>query len=160
MSVQVNAQLICTVNEQGSVVDAPSGFNTVIHRTFNSALALNANSSPPASQVAAFTQALVGGVSTIDLTNLIGTFGTVNGTGLRVQVIKIKNSSTSNTMTFKFGGSNPYNLLGASWQIILPAGGEAEFFLNNGAPVVGSGAKNIDMSGTGTDSAQIIIVLG
>ena len=69
-------------------------------------------------------------------------------------------ATNANPITIKFGAANPYNLLGASWQIVLAPGQEAQSYLKDGAPAIGSGAKNIDLSGTGAQALQCQVVLG
>ena len=58
------------------------------------------------------------------------------------------------------GTSSGYELLGNGFTFAVKPGQEALFFLNEGAPDVASAAKNIDLSGTGTESLDVIVVLG
>jgi hypothetical protein len=43
---------------------------------------------------------------------------------------------------------------------LLPGQSSGPFYLADGAPVIGSGAKNIDISGTGVQALDVILILG
>ena len=149
--------------DQALVPDAADANRKITHNAYNTnGLSLSGSTTPPVSLCASFVKALSSGTGTIDLTALVGTNGVaVDGTGLKVRAFKFINPATNaNPITIKFGAANPYNLLGASWQIVLAPGQEAQSYLKDGAPVVGSGAKNIDLSGTGTQALQCQVVLG
>jgi len=114
-------------------------------------------------KVAAFSQALTGGAATIDLTALDGTVGTVDGTGLKLQVFKLKAPTTNTaTLTATKGASNGYGLdsAGATWTVPLAPGQEFLFYGDDDPPDISSTKKNIDLSGTGTESVQVMIVVG
>lgn len=163
MSVQVTYQSILTVLETLDSALVPDVSSPVLrHDQFNGSQSLNGSSTVPATVCAAFNKALSGGAGTIDLTAAPGTNGaSVDMTGLKVQAILAKAKATNaNPITLKYGASNPYNLFGASWQVILQPGQELLAFLNDAAPDVASGAKIIDLSGTGSQSVDIIIVAG
>ena len=83
----------------------------VTHDQFNTTSELNAASTPPVTKVAALQAALTAGAATVDLTSLTGTNGaTVDGTGLRVQAMKLRNPSTNaNAITVVEGASNGYD---------------------------------------------------
>lgn len=162
MSVSLTYAAVVTAREtlETSVAAATAGNRVVIHNQYNSSATLDANTTPPVTKVAAFSQALTAGAATIDLTALTGTNGaSVDGTGLKVQVFKIKNKGANN-LTVKFGASNPYNLLGASWTLILAQNQEITVYGNDATPDIASGAKNIDLSGTTTQTSEVVIVMG
>ncbi len=136
--------------------------NSIVHEAYSTNLQINAASSVPATKVAAFRKSLTAGAATIDLTSLVGTnSAVVDGTGLKVQAIKVK-APTTNTaaITVAEGASSGYELLGNGFTFAVKPGQEALFFLNEGAPDVALDAKNIDLSGTGTESLDVIVVLG
>ena len=165
MAVALTYASTMTVVETFSAAQAPAaaaGSNTITHALFNGSQSLNAGTTVPVSAVAAFNKPLVAGAATIDLTVLPQTGGgTFSGNGLYVRAIKfIADAANANPITIKFGAANPYNLFGASWQIILSAGMEFLAFLVSGAPQIAAGAKNIDLSGTGVQDVNVIIVLG
>lgn len=160
-TVQVNVGSTLGVAETFSA--GLPGQNTAAFAPLNETLSLNAGTTPPASQHATFNAALTAGAGTIDLTNLPGiTAGeVVNGTGLKVQVAKFLNPLTNaNPITLKFGALNPYNLLGASWQVSLAPGQSLLVNGNAATPAIAAGAKNIDISGTGAQALSVHLVLG
>jgi hypothetical protein len=158
-NVVYTSELTVTESVSGSAPDLASGRDSVVHSGFDSSDNATPTTSPPVSLNANFTQALSSGAGTVDLTNLPGTTGAVNGTGLKVRFIKIQNTST-NPMTFVQGASNGYGLLGSSWSITLAGGQEILLSLQAGCPTIGSGAKKIDITGTGSNSFNIVVVLG
>lgn len=164
MSVSLTLAATLTAVETLGVntASASDANRKVTHDQFNQSQALTGASNVPVSKCAYFEQALTAGAASIDLTALTGTNGgAVNGTGLKVQAILIKNKSTnSNVMTFAVGASNGYNLAGAGWSEALLPGQWTLKFLNEAAPDVAAGAKTLDIAGTGAEVAQIGIVLG
>lgn len=155
-----------TATETLDSADAPASSTAnriVTHNGYNTALTLSASTTPPVTKVAAFSQALTGGAATIDLTALDGTIGTVDGTGLKLQVLKLKAPTTNTaTLTATKGASNGYGLdsAGATWTIPLAPGAECTLYLDDDPPDISSTVKNIDLSGTGTESIYVEAVLG
>jgi hypothetical protein len=161
MAVSASYSLRCDVNETLATNVPAAETPVIIHGQFSSTGTLNATSTPPATKMAAQTISLTAGAVTIDLTALTGTNGaTVDGTGLKVQILKLKNRSSNAVMTFGEGASNGYEALGNAWTLKLLAGQEIEMFLNDAAPDIASGAKTIDVAGTGTESFDFIVVMG
>lgn len=164
-SISVAYAAAATVTETvGSTpATASSGSDaTLVHNQFNKTATLNASSTPPATKHAAFEKALVAGAGTIDLTALPGTNnGSVDGTGLKVQVAYIKaKAANGNPILIEVGASNGYELAGADFSVSLQPGQEFLFFGNDATPDVASGDKILDLTGTGTDGLQVEIVLG
>ena len=162
MAVKLNYQAVATVMEtlESNVAGAAAGNRVVTLNQYNSSAQLDANTTPPVTKTAVFLATLSGGALTLDLTALTGTNGiAVDGTGLKVQLFKIKNKGANN-LTVKFGASNPYNLLGASWTMILAQNQEISFYGNDASPDISSSAKNIDLSGTTTQTSEVVIVMG
>ncbi len=164
MSVTLNYTTNLTVKETitAGVPDALAASAVVTHDQFNKSVSLNGATTPPVSVTASFVKALVSGAGTIDLTALPGTNGaTISGTGLKVQALKVQALGTNaNPITLTFGASNPYALHGATFVMALSPGQEYQFFGNAATPTIGSGAKNIDLSGTGTQSLNVQVVMG
>ena len=164
MSVELTYAATATVVEtlEDNVPAATATNRKVRHDQFNGAATLSASTTPPVTKVAAFEQALVGGLATVDLTNLAGTNGaTVDGTGLKVQVLKIKNKATNaNPITVKTGLTDGYQLAGANFETQLSPGQEFLFYGNDATPDIGTTAKTLDLSGTGSQAVEAIIVMG
>ena len=134
----------------------------VKHTGFNKAVTLDGVSTPPATKVAAFEQALVAGAATIDLTALTGTNGvSVDGTGLKVQAIKLVNKDTNSAaMTLSIGAANGYDGWGANFEVEVAPGAEVVLFANDAGSDIGAANKTLDIAGSGTETAQIIVILG
>lgn len=167
MSVALTYRSQVTVAEtltdaDGVSLSASETNRVVTHDQFNTTASLTSATTPPVTTVAAFRQALTDGAATIDLTALPGTNGaSVSGTGLKVQAIKFKALSTNaNVITITEGASNGYALAGASWSVALLAGQEFTLYGNDATPDVAAGDKTIDLAGTGTQSVDVIVVLG
>lgn len=162
MSVQLNyaSQISWTETLSANVADVPTP--SLTHTGHNTVQALNGSSSPVVAQGAQFTKAMSGGTATVDLTALTGSNGaTVNGNGQKVVAVKISAPiGNGAAVTLQPGGSNPYNLFGASFLKVFQPGEETLCYLLATAPVIGSGAKNLSMTGTGTDALQFTILMG
>jgi hypothetical protein len=77
--------------------------------------------------------------------------------------VKFKNKSTNaNAITIAKGASNGYTGFGSAFSVTLQPGDEWTFKGNDNAGVtdVGSGAKTLDVSGTGAQVLQFHIVAG
>jgi NAD/NADP transhydrogenase alpha subunit len=162
MSVSVNYAANVTVQEtlETNPDSSSASQRVVTHSLFNSSHALNGSSTPPATKVAAFKLALVAGAGAIDLTALVGTNGAVvDGTGLKVQAIKVKNVG-ANALTITKGATNGYALAGASMNISLLQNQEVTLYGNDATPDVASGVRILDLAGTLVQESQWIIVLG
>lgn len=163
----VDYNLALTIRET-LVVNVPAATRPILqHNGYNASATLKSDTTPPVTKAAVFSKALVAGVGTIDLTALVGTNNlAVDGTGLKVQAIKIKNPSTNTkVLLIKPATSNGYNLFGAAFQIILNPGEHFQWVGNDSAnvPDIASGAKNLaisDNGGGGTESHQFVIVMG
>lgn len=136
--------------------------NSVLLDGFSSDIFLNASSTPAATKVAAFSKALASGAATVDLTALVGTAGlAVTGLGLKVRAIKLQSASTNvGTFVVVPGASNGYNLFGAASSVSIKPGQEITAYFADGAVAVSSTAKTIDITGTGTESINCLVLLG
>lgn len=165
--------IVATFNSNLQVLETLTSTSTptasapiVTHDGMNEAITLNAGSSPVVTTLAASVYLLSGTTGSLDLTAIASTNGaTVTGSGLKVHLCKlraIKLAGVANTgaLTVKFGASNPYNLLGASWVIVLQPGQTLNVNLNGAAGAIGSGAKSIDLSGTSGDGLEYEFVMG
>ena len=161
MSVNVTYQSRCTVLETLETnIDSLGLDKEITHNAFNTDVSLTVGTTPPATKVAAFVKALDAGAGTIDLTALTGTNGAaVNGTGLKVQVFKIKNLG-ENTLTIEPGVATDYLLLGAAFKIILAQNQEFLFYGNDAAPDIGADDKVIKLTGTLVETCEVTIVMG
>ena len=164
MSISVDLQAVLTVVEtlSGSRPFAVDAKARVTHDQLNIEKTLGAGTTPPATKVAAFQKALSAGAATIDLAALVGTNGAaLDGTGLRVQAILLKNPATNaNAITVAIGASNGYDGLGADFSITLQPDAHALIFANNSGGYIGPTKKTLDLSGTLAQVLDVIIVMG
>jgi hypothetical protein len=160
----VSAKLVIQTKVTETLTDtslvASGGDASVLHNAFDVAETYAAGTTVPATKVSAQVVALSAGAKTLDLTALTGTNGAaLTAAGLKLQIWRLKNLGAAD-MTFTFGASDPYLALGAGFLFILKSGQHACFFLNDLAPDVGSGSTDIDVSGTGTQTFQNLMVFG
>lgn len=162
MSVQVSVAMKCTAVETiATNADSVTGDGAkVTHNVFDFSTSLNDATTVPVTKVSAQVITLSSGAAVLDLTALTGiNGGTVNATGLKLQVWKLKNLG-ANTMTFSNGASNSYGALGTTYSFVLASGQRAMFFFNEAAPDVASNAKNIAVAGTGSQTFQNEMIFG
>lgn len=153
----MNLTVTETIGTNTGSLSSASQAASLIHDAYNESGTLTSASSVPVTKHAQFLLTLSAGAATINLASLTSTNGAlVDGTGLKMQFIRIKNLG-SNNMTFAEGASNGY-AIGSS--IVVPAGGVAQFFFNEGLPDIASGDRTIDVSGTLVETAEISIVMG
>jgi hypothetical protein len=160
MAVDATLNSILTTQETlASGVDGASS-PTIVYDSFNDSRRLNATSTTPATKVVSRVIALSGGAYTIDLTTITGANGLAqDGTGLKVQVVRIKNLGAAG-MTFTVGASNGYNLLGASMNFTLLANQRATFDLYDASPDIASGDRTIDVAGTAAQTFELDLLMG
>lgn len=155
----VNYKSQITTSEELSIPAASNPLITLDN--VNTQQTLGPSTTPPAAEISAGKLALVAGALTIDLTALAGSQGNIDGTGKRVQILKVVNPAGNNPITLKAGAANGYNLGNdANWRITLPGGDEVTLKFNGTNPVIAAGAKDIDVTGTLTESFDITIILG
>lgn len=162
MTVAVTYASTVTVVETLGDTYLGSGAKSVTHNGLNSAETLNAGSTVPATKVASFEKAMSGGAGTIDFRALIGTnAGAVDGNGLKIQLIKLRNKSTNaNAITIVPGASNGLNLFGAAFSVTLSPGQEITAYLKDQGTDIDATHKTIDISGTLAQVLEVIVVMG
>ncbi len=162
MSVSCSPVMSLTATEVLET-NVPAAQNpTVVHNGFNLAgITLNASTTPAITKPSFRTYQLTAGTVTIDLTALLGTNNlSQDCTGLKVQALIIHNPAGNATMNVAPGASNGYALFGTSNDIEITAGGYVQAYLPEGLPDVASGAKNITITGTGTQEIHVGLLLG
>lgn len=163
MSVSVTYAATCTVRETlatntGSASDSS---RVITHDAYNETATLSATSTPPATTCAHFLLTLSAGAATIDLRALTGTNGaSVDLNGLKVQVVRVKNLG-ANSMVFKSGGTNGHTgvFTATNGQIVQPSG-HVMVFANDAGDDVDATHKTWDVTGTGSQTAEVTIVAG
>jgi len=142
---------------------ASAAARTLLQSNFDTAQkTLTSATTPPVTCGALFKQALSNGAATIDLTALVGAnTKTVDGTGLRVQVLRVRNPATNaNPISIAKGASNGYDGLGANFKLTLQPGAEALVFANDAGSDIGSTNCTLDLAGTGAQVLEVEIIMG
>lgn len=164
MSVDVTLAATLTVIETlaGNAPFALSANKRVTHNQLNQTETLGAATTPPATTVAAFNKALSTGTASIDFTSLTGTNGaTVSASGLKLQAALIKaTAGNANPITIADGASNGYGGWGADFCVALTAGQWVLLFGDDSTTDVDGTHKVWDLTGTGSQSADFILVFG
>lgn len=163
MAVSVTYTTNVTTNEtiDTNAPAAAASKSVIIHDQYNTTASLDSTTTPPVTKSVYFSQALSAGTATIDLTSLTGVNNLVtDGTGLKVQVIKFKNPTGNAQIEVDVGATNGYNLLGATFEVILLEGQEIAIYGNDSTPDIGASAKDIDLVGTGTEEIEVSVVMG
>lgn len=161
MAISVAWAATCTVTE--TIGTNTGGLNSasqalsLVYSEYNESGTLSTGSTVPATKHAQFLLTLSAGAATINLASLLSTNGAlVDGTGLKLQILRIKNLGAS-TMTFAEGASNGY-AIGSS--IVVQPGGVVLIYAADGLPDIASGDRTIDVAGTLVETAEISIVMG
>jgi hypothetical protein len=162
ISVDYNSSLT-TVEALGTSANHQTGNLTA--SGLNSSLAYQATTStPPCTSRGGTDIAMTGGAVTLDLTALVGSGGvTVDGSGKRVQYIKVLNPATNHTIAIATGASNGYDGFGVAFKETLYPGGEflkKLSALGTHGTVISGSNKTLDITGTGTEALSYEIVLG
>ncbi len=152
-----------SVVETFSVANAVD--NTLLVDGISQGGTLTAATTPAATKQSQFTVTLGGGTATIDLTAIPGLDPnqTIDGTGLKVRVLQFFAPATNaNILTAAKAVSNGYglNAAGTSWTETMDPDTGRSMWLNTSAPTIGSGAKDITLTGTGSQTLHVGIVLG
>lgn len=126
---------------------------------------LTASTAVPITKRATGQLTMSGGAGTINLAALPGeTDGeTIDLTGLKVQLIIFRSlSSNANLITATKGASNGYGLgaSGASWTLPLSPAQLGMLLGKDLNPDVASGARTIDVAGTGSQVLEYVIFAG
>ena len=163
ISVLFNSGVTVTETATGTYVS--SADNTITLNGMNDSSTYTASTSVPVTKATAYQLTMSSGTGTIDLTALPGLTAdeTIVGTGLKLQMLKLRNLSTNaNAITCAKGASNGYGLpvAGTTWTVTLSPGQSITFFGNDSAPDVASGAKTIDVTGTASQILEVTAVLG
>ena len=125
---------------------------------------LTASTTVPATIVVDVTHTLSGGALTVDLTSLTGTNGSsVTASGLKLQYFTAKcPASNTGALTLTTGSVNGFSIddAAAAWLIPVHPGGWVAWYGVNLSQDVAGGDLAIDLSGTSTDTVDMMYVFG
>lgn len=165
-TVTVDYNFDITVKEAFSQTEFPGatvgGGSTITNDAWNSTGQLMSSSTPPVTKQATFNTTLSSGTATIDLTSMTPAYGSaVNFTGLKVQVAHFINPTTNaNAITIAEGASSGYELVGDAFKVVLDPGEEWIYKGLDTSPDVATDAKNIDVTGTGSQVLRVKLAAG
>lgn len=166
-SVSAQYEFTCEVAET-----VASGLDNVADRAITHSLGadagtLGASSTPAATQTFSDTIALTAGAAALDLQSLAGPSSTtINFTGLKVQLIKIKTPATNadSIIVEHKDGATGYNLFGddnaSDESIEVPPDSVMQFKYNDKLEDVDGTHKDVKFTGTGTDGMQLQLTAG
>lgn len=167
MSIQVGCVNQISVLDTADGAYVSSGDNTTTVNGLNSTRTLTASTTPPVTKHSAGTLTLSSGSGTLDLTSLpdpvTGVAAVITLNGLKPQEAIFRNKSTNaNAITIVKGASNGYTGFGSAFSVTLQPGDSWRFQGNDNSGVtdVGSGAKTLDVTGTGSQVLEFQIVGG
>lgn len=100
-----------------------------------------------------------GGTVDINLTALTSSQTAIDGTGKKLQVLVVNNTST-HSINVAPGASDAYVPFGASNDVDIPAGCKMAWFFNDALADVSATVKNIRITGTAADVIEVAIGLG
>ena len=156
VTVAPHVTTVETIDEGADSADAAQ--RRVTHAAFNDTIQLTATSNPPATEHSGFVKSLVAGAATIDLTALTGVDNsTIDGTGLKVQLIRVKNLGANN-LTISEGAANGYAIGGT--RTVYANGGIEYIYAPEGLADIAAADRTIDLAGTGTQQSEWTIILG
>lgn len=165
MSISLAYELGFTITDTDTGFGISSGNPDRTINGLNDRGTLTPSTSVPVSKYSCYELTLSSGSGSINLAALPGRTAdeTVVGTGLKVQLLVLKNkSSNANKITVAKGGSNGYSLNSAedAWTETLDPGDYCIRKLNDTAPDVASGKRIFDVTGTGSQILQVLVGLG
>ena len=126
----------------------------------------NASSTPDAEDAAFFRITLTAGAATIDLTAMLHQIDSAltaskSASGKKVRAWKFKAPATNTgNITITKGASNGYSPVGTTFTKVIAPGGESSDYFVSAAGTVGGSAKNLDVTGTGTEYIDVGVVWG
>lgn len=162
-AVKATIALTSTIVETPTTTQVPfglSGATGITSTGLNKSTVYDANSNPTATKVAYGTLTMTAGAVTLNLAAITG-LGGVNQdfTGLGIRSIHLRaKSDNANPITIAFGAANPYTGLGAAFSLTLNAAKEA--LLEPNTTLVAAGVRTLDITGTGAQALDFIIVAG
>lgn len=155
-TIEVTQRFGQTIKQTFTAAERPGQSDLIAdYDAFDETVKLTGSTDPPATKKYVAT---LSGNQSLDLTALDDPEeGTVDGTGLKVQMIRVRNPSSTNPVDVDDGSANPYALNNGAAVRIPPGGKWMAYFADQLADIA-AGAKAIDI--TATDSYTVEIVMG
>jgi hypothetical protein len=163
MSVSLVYAATLTTQEtlESNVPAAPSATKVITHSAFNKSGTLNATSTIPATKCVYNDFAMTDGALTLNLASILGTNGLAQvGTGLKPQMVLFENVEGNSPIAITEGASNGHATLGASFLVTLKAKQWIVAYLADAADDIDSSNRTWDVTGTGTQSIRVAVIMG
>lgn len=166
MAVSANYQSALTVTETFTDTTVPTANTTgrqVTHDKQNTNATYDASTTTTidVDNVVGMLATLSSGALTINFASIAGTTATLDLTGKRLKFIKVKPTSTNTgSFTIAKGASNGYAPIGSTFSLVVAKDGEVLMSFGDASTAIASGARTLDLSGTGAESALILFVFG
>lgn len=156
---EIRLLLRCTETYSGGSVDGKQlsvGESFAIKET-----RLNSSSTPPVTADHFQTYSLVAGSKTLDLTSLLDTLGNaLDASGKKVQALILVNPDGNHDLTLGADATNGYTIGPITVHGSSSGPTAGLLWLPEALADVGSGAKRITVTGTGTESFSIGLLAG
>ena len=159
MKAAITAAIVVTEILAGFGV---STSNNSIAASLAASVNLDGTTTPPVTKHGIGELAMVDGAATIDLRTLLNAAGAaVDGNGLKVQaVIFVGKVGNANPIKVAVGDTTGYELAGADFAVTLKAGDFAVLGFKDSLADIDATHKILDVTGTGTQVLQYLIVMG
>lgn len=159
-----SARLDVRVEATETLQDVPGAQTRDINNNaFNLTTDFTPAGSQPVTKVSYREYTIAGGVADIDLSALVSSQEDINATGLKLQLIYVRNMG-ANVMTVGPGAANDYAPFGAGKSVDLPASASHKSSLLFHAPElladVAAGDRMIRVTGTNGDVVRVALWLG
>lgn len=162
LSAQITAALGVTETIESTddpLIDANS---PKVGTKLSANVSLNSTTTPAASLYAEQVLTLVAGTLVVDFTSLLKRGLAVSFSGKKIIGIALSAPATNaGTITLTKDATNGLALFGAAFSVEVPPGAtKCTYFGATNGPAVDATHKRIDLTGTGTDSLQMIAIAG
>jgi len=164
-SVAVVYESKLTATQTLSAAETPAATASsrrVTHSLFDTSDTFASGSTPPVTTMAAFELDMIAGAAEIDFRDLDGTNdGAVDGNGLKVAAIKFRaKAANANPIKIAVGAANGHELAGSDFAVSLLSSDEILMKFNNTGQDIDDTHKILDVTGTGTQGLECIVLLG
>lgn len=158
-TIALGSTVIETIDTTGAPFGA-SGGTSITHSGLNKTTTYDANSNPTATKVVYGQQVLTAGAATINLAAVPGLNGVaVDLTGLRIRSMLFRaKSDNANPITVGVGAANGFTGAGAAFELSLTA--DKAGLVEPDTTAVAAGNRTLDVSGTGAQVLNYMIVAG
>lgn len=159
MTITINARAAMHLTISSTRDDIAGGGDNLQQRfaDFDYDATLSSSTTPPVTK--AYKETLTG-TQTLDLTALVDDyFGTVDGSGLKLQAILVRNTDTADDLVMSKGAANGYEL-GSATATTIPPGGKLQATYNDKLDDIDATHKNLTFTPGAGKSYDVVILMG